>query len=352
MQKVTETIADELSSIIFGGSEQLSPKELLQCLTSTKSRVKLGDKRAIWKDGISRFPHVNGSTGMTALYMCKEILKIGFRTDVQEKFKTLYHDEIGSDFVGSNPIMAHGPPSLIIKPGGAMTSPPYVYRFQDLTEGTKFTILIPLHEAGDGLQLLTHFETYFDLLAKYFDFNAKSKHGDILYLEKWFDLRQANQFLMEYTILYNYYVRNIPADRSIKISSKTNTFFKKSSGTAMAVPEEFLQMTWEDLKAKDGMFVLTSKQAIRTLNSKSDSMRMFVQIAMEPKPPGWDESSEKSALQMSYETGKFGNWHKPGLRLYIRENSTEYDSRALDGSLKEFINHQWTPSEKIILGIN
>ena len=56
----------------------------------------------------------------------------------------------------------------------------------------------------------------------------------------------------------------------------------------------------------------------------------------------------KQELINNYKTGKYGNWTKPGLRLFIRENSTEYQWRRVKNNAKI---PNLTLNDKAILGI-
>ena len=76
-----------------------------------------------------------------------------------------------------------------------------------------------------------------------------------------------------------------------------------------------------------------------------------MQISAEPIPSTWFKTSYHKELQNSYKTGKFGNWMKPGVRRYVKENSTEYKYRS-DNNLLEIANYQWTDNELKILGVN
>lgn len=340
MQDVIDSVNVDLTHIVYGNDLPMSEADLVRCLTDPKLRAKLPNENIVYKDGNSRFPHVNRNTGATAMYMNREVLEVGLQNSVLNMFHKLY----GTDEV----VMTHGPPSLLTKPSGSVCSSGYVYRFQDIAPGDKFTILIPLHKGGDGIEKLKGFERYFKLLEKFLQFDKHCKYRDVLYLERWFDLDEVNYFLEGYTVLYNYYVRGISTPIDRPISRETNNFFKLNK---FEVPTTFEPLTWEEVSPVDGMYIFSSIQALRTLSTKNSETRMFVQVVAEPKPEHWDESEEKQQLQTSYRTGKFGNWTKPGLRLYVRENSVEYASRCMDGTLSDFTEYKWNEHQRKVLGI-
>jgi hypothetical protein len=72
------------------------------------------------------------------------------------------------------------------------------------------------------------------------------------------------------------------------------------------------------------------------MSSKDDISRVYLQIPMEPEPRTWIGSQNQLDLIESYETGKFGNWGKPGLRKYLKENETEVEWRRKRRPRDEF----------------
>lgn len=327
---IAESVKNDLISMVFG-QENDNPEASLQMLVNSKMRKGLADDRIVYRDGITRYPEVNHFTGATAVYNNLEILKLAVSPEVLEPVKTAY----GNAEVG----LYHGPPSLIVKPGGSGISPPFAYWFQDLSPGTKYTAVVPLteHDSEDNsgnLEILRGSEHYFDLLNLYYNFVQYCKPKDILYLEsKWFSIDEANKFLSQYTMLYNYYVRGINPDRETSISTKVRDFYMKHK---VEVPQKFVKLEWVLAPLQIGKAtVFSSKQILRTRSSQDENTRIYVQIPLEPKPRNWETFSERITLKKSYETGRFGNWIKPGLRLYLRKNSTESNWRDLHETVEE-----------------
>lgn len=307
------------------GEENREPEEALQMFVNAKLRKGLVDNKIVYRHGVTRYPEVNHFTGGVALYNNMEVLKMSLSDQLVKTVQQRYN-------LMETPIgLYHGPPSLIVKPAGSGISPPFTYWFQDLSEGIKYTTVIPLTEhsspVNNGeLELLEGSEHYFDLLDAWYTFSNHCKVKDILYLEtKWFALDEANRIIGQYTMLYNYYVRSIQPPRDIVISTKVRDLFMKHK---FEVPVKPVKLTWTPVTTKLGEpIIFSSKQILRTQSSRDDSTRVYIQIPLEPKPKGWDQSVERSVLQKSYESGRFGNWIKPGLRLYLRENSTESNWR-------------------------
>jgi hypothetical protein len=195
----------------------------------------------------------------------------------------------------------------------------------------KYTAVVSLttHKSGissGSLEILNGFSQYFDLLNKYYDFEKHCAGKDVLFLEqKWFSLEGANLLISQYTSVYNYYSRNMSTTSSRTIPSIVQTLYNKWK---LEVPIEPIKMTWKEVNLKAGeSYIFSSHEALRTTGSKDAHTRTYLQIPLEPRPSSWNEK-QSSQLKESYETGRFGNWIKPGLRRYLRANDTELKYRT------------------------
>lgn len=340
---IADQVKKELVSMVFG-EENKDPEESLRLFVNAKLRKGMPDDKIVYKHGVTRYPEVNHFTGGVAFYGNLEVLKLSLSDKVVNAVREKYG--ISSDSTEDIGLY-HGPPSLIVKPSGSGISPPFSYWFQDLSEGEKYTALLPLtqhseEESSGGLEILKGSEIYFDLLNRWFDFSKHCKAKDILYLEaKWFTVTDARKLIAQYTMLYNYYNRGIKPEGEISIPAKVRDFFMKNK---IEVPQNVVDLKWVPLETKAGEpIIFSSKQILRTQSARDPNARIYVQIPFEPKPRNWDKSLHKSSLQRSYESGRFGNWIKPGLRLYLRENSTEstwrdkYETKEEKDARDEFI---------------
>jgi hypothetical protein len=324
MSSTASSVKKDLVAMVFG-NENRDLEESLQMFVNSKLRKGLSDNKIVYRHGITRYPEVNHFTGGVAMYNNMEVLKQASSEKIIESVRERYGSFDGP--LG----LYHGPPSLIIKPSGSGISPPFTYWFQDLSEGIKYTAVVSLTEHSSDsthgeLELLEGSEYYFDFLNRWYHFSDHCKVKDILYLEpKWFSLEESNKIIGQYTMLYNYYERSIQPPKDVVISTRVRDFFLKHK---LEVPVKHLKLSWIPVVTKIGEPVIfSSKQILRTQSSRDDNTRVYIQIPLEPKPKDWDQSIDRKILQKSYESGRFGNWIKPGLRLYLRENSTESNWR-------------------------
>lgn len=324
MNLVSESIKQELVSMVFG-EENRDPEESLRMFVNAKLRKNLPDNKVVYRHGVTRYPEVNHFTGGVALYGNIQVLSLALDEKVLSAVRSRYPE--GQKEIG----LYHGPPSLIVKPSGSGISPPFSYWFQDLSEGVKYTGLISLtqHESEEGsgeLEILEGSEVYFDLLNSWYGFSNHCKAKDILYLEaKWFSIDESNKIISQYTMLYNYYIRGINPKGDVIIPVKLRDFYSRNK---FEIPIEPVKLKWKVVEMKPGEpLIFSSKHILRTQSSRDERARIYVQIPLEPRPKDWDSSFAKRTLQDSYESGRFGNWIKPGLRLYLRENSTESEWR-------------------------
>jgi hypothetical protein len=169
------------------------------------------------------------------------------------------------------------------------------------------------------------FDIYYDLLSLVYDFNYHCQEDSILYLEKWFSMDSANRFLEEYTAYYNLVTRDIPVSLSRSIPVEVKNLYDQHH---LTVPEVFNPLHWEDVPMPQGKLRLfSSREAIKTLPGKDkESARVYVQIPIQKLPKTWNASESRKELEESYKSGRFGDWHKPGKRCYVRENKSEYQA--------------------------
>lgn len=359
------TLADEaIKDIVQSVFNQPNPN-LIHCFTNPDFRTSLETPNIVWKDSKSRFPHINRFTGTVAYYTNVNMYTFAFTKlprlqKAYEKAKLIEPNEPGSTS-NSSLTLTHGPPALLIKPNSSGKSSPYVYRFQDVQPGLKFTAIVCLsehneHKTGE-MEILVEFDKYYDILSDYYNFDDHMKTEDILYLEKWFVLQEANEVIEEYLSLYNYYQRQLPSNLNRKVRSKVVNLYQKRlqdiNNDPHSVPQNFIPMKWKKFRSQLGdVIILSSKQAIRTVANISFSPRIYLQIPAEPRPADWENSLSQISLRNSYKDGKFGDWMKPGLRKYLRENSNEHEFKSKTGTLESFTQHEWSATELQILGIS
>lgn len=338
--QLSDRIIKSIVKMVFNSDDA----DDIHFFTNVNRRQNLDDPNIVWKNGNSRYPHINRFTGAIGMYLNTDIVSYAL-THLSELRKS-YDADIA---------LTHGPPALLVKPNGAGPSPPFVYRFQDLSEGIKYTMLIPLcgkldeNQPSGEVEVLTNFEFYYDFLSAYYNFDAHSKADEMLYLEKWFNIKEANEVVEEYVALYNYHEFGTLTNLRRKIRTKVSKFYRANK---TPIATEFKPMFWQTKSSKPGQaMVFSSKQALRTVANSTFDTRIYLQVAAEPLPEYWPNSLEQQNLIDSYATGKFGNWTKPGLRRFLRENSFENTSTS-SKVLQKFTSHQWTDSERTMLALN
>ena len=163
-----------------------------------------------------------------------------------------------------------------------------------------------------------------------------------------FHCRKRTRILEEYVAYYNYKTRDIGCTLGRPITWEIADMCDNHN---FPVPQDFRQLEWKPLPSHAGdMYILSSKQVVRTMNNTSKTFtRIYIQFAMEAKPTGWEGSDQQTKLRECFDTGKFGSWAQPGVRRFLRENSTEfaYRSRLAGQHIKE--NER--PHQRALLGI-
>ena len=353
--QVASSVKYDVVSMVFGPQET-EPEDLLPLFTNAKLRTNLEDESIVYSNGISRYPEVHHTTGVVAMYNNLSVFKLVTDEKLLNTVSQMYKesknkkDKIEPDRKQlkssleqtvsdsrkqtDNPPaigLYHGPPAPLLKPMDSGVSAPFVYWFQDLKPGLKYTAVVSLttHKnsvSSGSLEVLTGFSQYFDLLSKYYDFEKHCSGKDVLFLEqKWFSLEGANRLIAQYTSIYNYYSRKMPMTSTQTIPSYVLTLYTKWH---LEVPVEAIKMTWKEVNLKAGeAYIFSSREALRTLASKDAHTRTYLQIPLEPRPGSWSEQ-QSAQLKDCYETGRFGNWIKPGLRRYLRANDTELKYRT------------------------
>ena len=307
------SIESDIIQMVFGNEMEVS-ENTMSCFTHTNSRKRLKDQNKIYKDGITRYPEINNSTGTVALYFNLNVLKKAIEGTVLQILEKSYGLSEVDKKNGKTLGLYHGPPSLIVKPLGSSTSQPFIYSFQDLSKGTKYTVVKCESEhmqntgkSNGSFEKLEGFDLYFDILDMYYDFESRVKYMDVFYLDsKWFNIDEAREIIEEYTAYYNYYERNLSCELEREIRTKVVEIYDEKK---TVVPTTVVNLEWVALNcAKGTQFVFDSKTVLRTLSNKDTYSRIYVQIPMEPTPKKWNTSNEKKLLITAYKTGKFGNW--------------------------------------------
>lgn len=408
VEGVAESIATDIVKMVFGRiTHPVSTESLNSDLAQfTTGEERQNANRAVWKDGNSRYPHINRVTGMVALYENPQVLQLARSSEILDVFRKQWFGEVENADVNVGERVrteglkkskdsdrktknfdphqqltyTHGPPIPIVKPSNSGKSPGIIFTLQDTSPGLKYSGLLCLTGDGDvqgskksntqppqhtgELQRLANFELYYELFDAFYNFQQHTRANDIIYLD-WgdkktgFNVNEANQIIEEYTSLYNYYVRGIPSTLHREVRWEVAKVFGKdgvgsgnkgkdrdgvntgnnqppknsqSNKSRPVVPEQMKPLFWETIEMSRGdLYIFTSRDVVRTLQNEGSEARIYLHFALEPKPAGWDSSEQKRTLKASYETGQFGNWAKPGLRFYLRENSTEHRWRHGNG---------------------
>jgi hypothetical protein len=363
LEGISESIGNDIVRMVFGKVNNLD--EDLAQFTTGEERQNVN--RLVWKDGNSRYPHINRVSGMVGLYENPEVNDLAMSSEIIRIFQDLYPNQ-------NEVIYAHGPPIPIVKPLNSGKSSGIIFTMQDTSPGIKYSGILALtnhqNEKTGELEKLQNFDIYYDLLDAFYDFSEHSKGNDVIYLD-WehqsknrFNITDANAIIEEYTSLYNFHVRGIQCTLCREIRWEVARVFEGGRGIygkpkrtktseRIDVPEKMLPLSWEKIRMNRGdLYIISSKDVIRTLQNDSKETRIYLHFAMEPKPENWDNSEQKQNLKLGYKTGKFGNWGKPGLRFYLRENSTENRWRRGEGK-KDYVDIlNLPPDKKKIFGIS
>jgi len=323
LSKLTAEIKQRFVHMVLGPNTD-DVELQLKMFTNPELRKTTKGGKSVHKGGVKRCPHLNHFTGSTSMFMNLEVLQLVTQPEIVEAFSAIYNCD------RSRLGMTYGPPTILIKPEASGASPAFVYRFGDDDKTIRYTGLMSLsshhrdsHAAG--VQKMTGFETYYDILSTMYDFNYHCPDGSILYLEKWFSMDAANRFLEEYTSYYNFRTRGIPINLSRTVPQEAIDLYDSSH---FEVPEVFVPLHWENIPMPQGeLRLFSSREAIKTLPGKDkECARVYLQIPVQKLPKAWNSSELRKELEESYRSGRFGDWHKPGKRCYVRENKSEYQA--------------------------
>jgi hypothetical protein len=323
LSKLTEEIKSRFVHMVLGPNTD-DIETQLKMFTNPELRKNAKGSKSVHKGGVKRCPHLNHFTGATSIFMNIEVLQLVSQPEIVEAFSSVYNCE--QDRLG----LTYGPPTILIKPESSGASPAFVYRFGDDDETLRYTGLMSLSShkkdaTAAGVQKMTGFDTYYDILSLLYDFKHHCQDDSILYLEKWFSMDSANRFLEEYTAYYNFKISDTPISLSRTIPTEVVELYESYH---FEVPEVFNPLRWEDVPMPQGKLQLfSSREAIKTLPGKDkECARVYLQIPIQKLPETWKNSELRKELEESYKSGRFGDWHKPGKRCYVRENKSEYQA--------------------------
>ena len=321
--ELANNIKVKFVKMVFGECDQ-DVESQLKLFTQPELRKKTPGRKSVHKGGVKRCPHLNHFTGATVMVVNEGVLKLACQDEILSQFEKVYKCDRNAL------AMSFGPPTILIKPEGTGVSPPFIYKFGHEKDQIRYTGLISLTSHDDdvnaaGVQKMIGFETYYDVLSELFGFNQKCQDDSILYFEKWFSIDAANHFLEAYTAYQNFKKKGILIKLPKNITTDVKTLYDKF---AFEVPEVFSPLYWDDIEMPQGKFtIFSSREIIRTSAGRDkECARVYVQIPMQPVDPNWALSDGRSELEMSYKSGKFGDWQKPGKRSYIKENQYEYNA--------------------------
>lgn len=349
LDTAVNSICSDIALMTFG-SDHVFCKESLHYFTDTRKRKTLKDPGVVWYKGNPRFPIINRQTGTTSIFMNTDVLKLALSSGIAKVFKKKYRSK--------NLIFTQGPPSVVIKPYMADQSSGQCFIFDsDKVSYTGFLCMTENDETIDSgqIEILENFNGYYDILSEYFNFPKHLKNKEILYLESWFSVSEANEIIKFITALYNYEFRELDWKLDEKtVPKEIHELYNKFVDRNFEVPEHPRYLKWKRQKCSKGtMILIDNKTVIRTASSKDEEVRIYLPIVLQPKSMS---VSLERLLHTYYEKGKIGDWSKPGVRHFTRSNRHEYDWRQSRKGQKEgiekFLDHSWTEDEKIRLGID
>jgi hypothetical protein len=322
LTKLSNELKQRFALMILGQNNE-NIETQLKLFTNPELRKKCKLGKSVHKGGVKRCPHLNHFTGTTSMFMNIEILQLVSQPDILKFFAEAY--KCNENRLG----LTYGPPTILIKPEASGASPPFIYMFGS-DKSIQYTGLMSLSSHRDdvvaaGVQKMIGFETYYDILSLLYNFSQHCQDETVLYLEKWFSMDTSNRFLEEYTAYYNFKTFNTPITLSRTIPQEVYDVYKDYG---FVVPTIFEPLHWESISMEQGRLrIFSSREVIRTLPGKDKNCaRVYVQIPIQQIPETWEDSDLCKKLAESYKSGRFGDWHKPGKRCYVRENKSEYEA--------------------------
>lgn len=320
---LSDQVKRKFVKMVFGESDQ-DVEAQLKLFPQPDLRKKASERKSVHKNGVKRCPHLNHFTGATGMVVNQDILKMACQDEILDKFQRLYNCD------KSDLGMFFGPPTVLIKPDGSGVSPPFVYKFGHAKKHIRYTGLISLSSHDNdadaaGVEKVIGFETYYDLLSEYFKFDDHCQDDSILYFEKWFSIDKANDVIQTYTEYYNFKTKGTTMRLPHNVTTEIKMLYDKFK---FVVPETFVPLYWKAVEMPQGKLVMfSSKELIKTCAGRdANCARVYVQIPIQPIDSEWIHSDFRSELEMSYQSGKFGDWQKPGKRSYLKENQHEYNA--------------------------
>lgn len=320
---LADKIKTKFVKMVFGECDQ-DVEAQLKLFPQPELRKKTPGRKSVHKNGVKRCPHLNHFTGATGMVVNEDILKLVCQDEILDVFQKSYNcnkSDLGMSF---------GPPTILIKPDGTGMSPPFMYKFSHLKSEIRYTGLISLTSHDNdaeaaGVEKLTGFETYYELLSEAFEFDNRCQDDSILYFEKWFSLDKANDLLQAYTEYYNFKTKGTRIKLPQNVTTEIKMLYDKFK---FVVPEAFQPLQWHEIPMPQGKLVMfSSRELIKTSAGRDKKCaRIYVQIPIQPMDSEWINSDFRSELEMSYRSGKFGDWQKPGKRSYLKENQHEYNA--------------------------
>lgn len=355
LESIAKNIMKNAIDIVFHSEGVKYSKNALWYFTCNKLRKRFKNSDIIYYNGRTRFPYVNKHTGHTNIYLLLDMIKLSINKAILDPFRLLYNDQ---DIVYNN-----GPVYPIIKPYLSEISSGICYLFD--SSSTRYTGYLSMSKHGNivdsgEIEYLDNFSTYFWLLNKYYHFSNYTKGGDLLFLENWFNITQANELIKYITFIHHASSEEI--DKIIDkipeyIINLYEHFEEAVDETVMTeldkLPIKPTELIWKYANIDIGqMFIFDNKTPIRTMANKQHQTRVYLSHHLVPTSMFTDEELKNNTTYFT--TGKIGNWIKPGLRYYTRANMGEYEylteNNKLNIILNSFTNDIEISNNKHILG--
>ncbi|MDG7050739.1 MAG: hypothetical protein JRZ94_06015, partial [Nitrososphaerota archaeon] len=186
VENVAESIGQDILMMTIGkvsesnGDENSLSKDLAIFTTGDDRHAT---NRVAWKDGNSRYPHINRVTGTVGLYENPDVQELAKSVEIAEYFASLYSSAIGGNVERKDMVHTHGPPIPIVKPQNSGKSCGINFAMQNTSVGLKINGLLCLTD-NDGertgeIQKLQNFDIYYDVLDQYYEFQQHAKDGVI-----------------------------------------------------------------------------------------------------------------------------------------------------------------------------
>jgi hypothetical protein len=309
-------------------------------------KILLENPKCVWVNGNTRTPKISKSCGLVNQYLNREIHdNIHFNPKIYNILSTLYNNNKLAYIKGYD--------RFSIKPYKSTDMPRCINRhlFKNKNNHHIMTNIQAVLCArkpkdvkprdGGAFELIPYFHDYFKLISVLCDpiEGPLAMTGDIekdslpQQLGKQFDiiLPKLNNYIYQYTQLYNYFYRNIPAEID-EIETSVYNILEKYR---IRVPSTWHELLWKTIDLNPGeLLAFDTRIPYRNFRNMSKIPSVFFYITLCPIPDNFYNSSEHSTLLKTFYEGKMGDWNTS----YGNNNIEEYEWRKENCTLSKCIN--------------